>query len=141
MNAFSLYQPWASLIAMGLKTGVLWTPEYTDQLVGDRIAIHASATVDPMALEVLEEVAALWPKKPGPRRAFEWWRAAPEIPRGAVICTVFAASAFEFDETFGHAVFAADTCRHGMIVTNVELVEPPDPMPGGPYIWNWEESA
>ena len=49
MKAFTLWQPYASLIADGTKT--IWTPSWAPprSLIGQRIAIHAAKKCDHLA--------------------------------------------------------------------------------------------
>ena len=78
MKALTLHQPWASLIAHEVKKIETrsWAPP--NQMIGQRIAIHAGKRVVRGALSwgTRKAIADLY----GP----EWWDA---IPVGAVLCT------------------------------------------------------
>jgi len=55
MRALTLWQPWAGLIAQGIKLVENRTWEPPEHLLGTRIAIHAGKTVDHEAIEDLYE--------------------------------------------------------------------------------------
>ena len=83
MNALTLHQPWASLIAHDVKKIETrsWAPPR--QMIGQRIAIHAGKRVVRGSLSwgTRKAIADLY----GP----EWWD--PAIPVGSVVCTAVLA--------------------------------------------------
>ncbi len=101
MKAISLWQPWASLIAIGAKPFETrdWAPPWS--LVGQRIAIHAAKRplkpivrdMDPAVRDAI--VAAL--TRGGYRLPFG---DPPVLPLGAVVCTAVIVGARKVDEDF-----------------------------------------
>ena len=85
MKTLTLYQPWASLIAYGVKTIETrsWAPP--QGLVGQRIAIHAGKRVerDSLNFGTCKAIEKIY----GP----EWWR---DIPVGVVLCTAVLTEAW-----------------------------------------------
>lgn len=77
MKAISLWQPWASAIALGIKT---WeTRSWPAGGVRGRIAIHAALRWTPDQSEFLWDVKSRFP---------EQWEMFPlKLPLGAIVCT------------------------------------------------------
>ena len=148
MKAITLHQPWATLIADGVKTIETrsWRPPQT--LIGQRIAIHAGKRL----------VANHWLN--GPIRGAmyrghgEYWR--QHIPRGAVVCTARLSSVGQvLDlEDDGHVLLGdSPSClnredpygdfgvgRWLWFLEDIEPVDPPVPARGRQALWNWDES-
>jgi activating signal cointegrator 1 len=121
--AISLWQPWASFIAIGVKPYETrhWVPNR--RVIGQRIAIHAA-------------------KKPIPREEIFWWKSVSaqdaSPPLGAFVCTailreVLPANAVEADDfgDYGEGRFAWH-------LTDVELIDPAIPAKGQQGFWMWE---
>jgi hypothetical protein len=74
VKALPLWQPWATLVAVGAKRGETrsWAPP--DSLVGQRIAIHACRTTRAL------ELCVVWPFN---RYIVDW----TTLPLGAVVAT------------------------------------------------------
>lgn len=96
LPAISLHQPYASLIAYGLKPYETrgWPPPA--RLIGKRIAIHAAKRAphlgcrDPgLTLEVSHAF-----RLAGMRDAEGWWWTDTPLPIGAVVCTAVLAGAY-----------------------------------------------
>ena len=85
MKTLTLHQPWASLIAYGVKTIETrsWAPP--QGLAGQRIAIHAGKRVerDSLNFGTCKAIEKIY----GP----EWWR---DIPVGVVLCTAVLTEAW-----------------------------------------------
>ncbi len=150
MKALTLHQPWASLIAHGVKTVETrsWAPPR--QLVGQRIAIHAGRRVvrGGTSWGTRQAIADLY----GP----EWWK---EIPVEAVVCTALLVEVRRVTEHSGGVAYLApslgsdrsqvqidphgdfDPGRWLWFLRDVELVEPPSPAIGHQGLWNWETPA
>ncbi len=80
LPAITCWQPWASLIALGLKPFETRSRPPPRRLVGARIAIHAAL------------------RRPEPLPAAPGLPAAGELPRGAVVCTATLAGAYRLGE-------------------------------------------
>lgn len=125
MKAISLWQPWASLIACGVKVYETrdWAPPR--DLIGQRIAIHAAKKVDKDAARLAEEIVYGQHKSGGfeladkIRASFDgtpiellgaFGEAA--LPAGCVVCTAVIDAAFQVGEAAeGTMVPAAKVVR------------------------------
>ena len=151
MKALTLHQPWASLIAHGVKTIETrsWAPPR--QLVGQRIAIHAGKRVvrGGTSWGTRQAIADLY----GP----EWWS---EIPVGAVVCTAVLVDARQVTGRIGGVAQLARSLAGDPGRSEVEIdphgdfdpgrwlwflrdVQTFDPMPaiGHQGLWDWEAPA
>ena len=137
MDAVTLYQPWASLVAMGYRSVFCWSVERCRQLVGKRIAIHASTMLDPDAEALISRIAGNWPAKRLPREALCWLGGKPELPINAVLCTAMAVEATELDEASEHLALVETAGRYGVFLAEIELVDPPAFSYGARGIWGW----
>jgi len=86
MKAITLHQPWASLIAMGVKRYETraWAPSF--DLVGERFAIHAgmaAVNIDHLDRDVV--MALISATDPEDKMSHEEWENS--FPRGVVLCT------------------------------------------------------
>ena len=146
MEALTLHQPWASLIAHGVKT--IETRSWASAaIVGERLAIHAGRRVERLYLdpETEQEIARLY----GP----EWWLA---VPRGEVVCTVLVAEVRQVLENDGEVAHfgqspvpgAASTVPidpHGhfavgrwlWFLRDVQRLDPAVPAVGQMGLWEW----
>ena len=151
MKAITLHQPWASLIACGLKTIETrhWPPPRA--VVGERIAIHA-AKRPPDVREWNEDL----------RQAFLQHVAA--IPLGAIVTTARLAAVLKVTQNpllrgcepgYGYVLVTTrlSTPEHLEIeidsfgdfslgrwlwmLTDVKKVEPPIPARGHQRLWDW----
>ena len=98
MKALTLHQPWASLIAHGVKSIETrsWAPPRA--FIGQRVAIHAGRRIIRSGLSRCVWNRACQLYGPG------WWN---EIPAGAVVCTAALADArrvLAFDDKHGESV-------------------------------------
>ena len=145
MKAITLHQPWASLIAHGVKTIETrsWRPPRS--LYRQRIAIHAGKRVfRPSSLdpEIHDAVARLYGER--------WWEA---VPRGAVVATVVLDYAEQVHRWKGDHVTLVGDWRRREIPTDafgdfspgrwlwflkdIEPVEPPIAAVGHQSLWEW----
>ena len=144
MRALSIPQPWATLIAEGVKTleTRAWAPSQSE--TGKRIGIHASKTIvlNPkyMDPETWEEMIQ--------RHGFRWYR---EIPRGAMVATALLwglhqVTSIEKDEAYlKDAEFTVPVDPHGdftpgrwlWLMKNIRPIEPPIPITGRQRLWKW----
>ena len=127
--AITLWQPWASWIEMGLKTIETRLHTRFRCLVGKRIAIHAGMKIDLSA----------WTEA---RR----WRASglcvPCLPRGMVLCTALVDDFRLLDGVDSHDALidcGGGITRYGLVLTDVQSLDPPIPATGHQGIWNWQE--
>jgi hypothetical protein len=147
MKAISLWQPWASFIAIGVKPYETrsWRPP--SSLIGDRIAIHA-------AKRCPTDEDREWARRHG----------IDELPLGSIVCTALLVGAYQCgpiigrhaqisDEVLGSAKLdgvaltrsgvAVDEFgdyaagRWAWLMTDVLPYYPTVPARGAQGIWNW----
>ena len=152
MKAISLHQPWASLIAAGIKTIETrsWAPPKA--LIGQRIAIHAAKKKMP------------WPYNPQKHSDVPELQAlasvgSPPIHHGVVVATAVMVSALQVSKVSdGFALYSPRTCRGPQpsypyiridpygdftvgrwlwFLEDIEKLDPPVPATGHQGFWNW----
>ena len=155
MYAITLHQPWATLIALGIKTVETRSWPALERLLGQTFAIHAAKRVVRRPGDHIEQ-------KLRDRLGEEWSRA---IPAGAVLATVTLAgmARVEYvDPMTGHAVHDVDTeagCAAGTgrtpidpwgdfsagrwlwFLDDVEVLPEPVPAVGRQGFWRWVENS
>ena len=145
LPAITLRQPWASLVAHGIKNVETrsWPPPYGT--IGERIAIHAGRTVvlNP-GHEAVEAIADIY-------GAGQWRR---DIPRGAVVATAILAGAqkvsclrdgIAYVEPSGQAIPADPYGDFSpgcwlWLLTDIRAIEPV-PARGHQRLWRWTPPA
>jgi len=150
MKAITLWQPWATLVAIGAKRWETrsWAITYRGPL-----AIHAAAKWDP---DVLEWLSGPFERAPHDvqliRESLDdhGYRTFGDLPTGAVLAIVEATDCFPAEEVaavFGrlHAPYelAAGDFRPGRFAKHLEHVRSfPHPIParGRQGLWNWDAS-
>jgi len=155
MKALTVWQPWASLIAEGLKPYEFraWRPPAS--IVGQRIAIHAGArAINPLELDNLlwqltqRDFAGVALRE----GALPFLRAAKLKPetlwRSSILATAKLGAPRhprEIAAEFGGAA-ANDSDRAGHFnwawpLTEIERVSPPAPATGAQGFWEWRREA
>ena len=153
--AITLHQPWASLIALGLKTVETRSWPAPARLVGQRIAVHAGKRLVRQPGEAIER--ELW------ARWGEHWPV--NIPTGAVVATAVLtdmARVSHIDPSSGQAVHDNSTeigCAAGRrrtpidpwgdfspgrwlwFLDDVEALPKPIPAIGRQSFWRWVENG
>jgi hypothetical protein len=123
LPAISLWQPWASFIAIGVKKYETRHWAAPSRLIGKRIAIHAA-------------------KRKPEKDDIEWWHriAGADAPlhKGAFVCTAVLvacrnAQNVPWDEfgDYGNGRFAWE-------LADIEPLIPPVPGTGRQGFWTWE---
>ena len=126
--AITLHQPWASLIALGLKTVETRSWPAPARLVGQRIAIHAGKRLVRQPGDAIERELRV--------RLGENWRLT--IPTGAVLATATLAGmtrVARIDPLSSHAVHDDSTevgCAAGRGRT---LIDPWGDFSAGRWLW------
>ncbi len=155
MYAITLHQPWATLIALGIKTVETRSWPAPERLLGQTFAIHAGKQMVRRPGDRIEQ-------KLRDRLGEEWSRA---IPAGAVLATVTLAgmARVEYvDPMSGHAVHDGRTevgCAVGSgrtpidpwgdfssgrwlwFLEDVESLPEPIPAVGRQSFWRWVENS
>ena len=148
MKALTLHQPWATLIAAGVKTTETrsWGPPRS--LIGHRIALHAGKQLiksqSGLGAGTWEMMNTLY----GP----DW---SELIPRGMVVATARLADArrvVALDLETGRARLSGSPARTVLadpygdfspgrwlwLLADVQPCNPPAPARGAQGLWNWE---
>lgn len=135
MKAITLWQPHASLIAVGLKSIETRTHDRFRSLAGRRIAIHsAKRKPTPNELNTIGgdlQMLGLWTTDAWPQT----WLA--RRPLGKILCTARVARFGRLTDA-EHAKAACchiDTNRFGLFLEDVRKLEKPIPWKGGRGIW------
>jgi hypothetical protein len=121
MKALTLYQPWASLIADGLKK--VETRPRPWRFTGV-IAIHAALSFD-------REACIRFGYNPD------------SIPRGFIVCTVYKKDCVQFPSMWVTPDDYGDYSvgRYGYLLENPNKFAIPVPAKGWQGVWEWDESA
>ena len=88
MKAISLHQPYASAIALGLKTCETRSFAPPHSLIGQRIAIHATQNRS-RANKIQFQILSGWF-----RESLPMLRSFDELPLGAIVCTATLSEVF-----------------------------------------------
>ena len=130
MNVISLWQPWATWIAAGLKTIETRRHNRLAGLVGQRIGIHAAVTYDEGAWTVAGRYIGARERRIA---------SSLEYPRGAVVCTGYCCGARLLGSRSYDSYGALCDCDgrelYGLFLADVEPVLPPLPARGHRGIW------
>ena len=142
MKALTLWQPWASLIAMGEKKVETrcWATKYRGEL-----AIHSAARIPPAWLgasrgrpQFQVELADVLKC-----RQIGLHFATNALPRGVVLCTVRLVDIQTTDEAAGflcqrELIFGNyESGRYAWVFEMVEKFADPIPAKGNRLLWNW----
>ena len=133
MKALTLWQPWASLIACGIKHHETRSWRAPEWLIGKTVAIHAGKTMmpDPGA-----DLAAILKREFGAEWAFD-------LPRSAVVATATLEGCYPTAERSQISTPEDLLCgdwypgRWAWHLTNVRMLEHPNRCPGARSLWDW----
>jgi hypothetical protein len=154
MKVITVWQPWASLIAIGAKPYEFrsWRPPAS--LIGQRIAIHAGArAIKKDEVHVL--ITQLRYPELGVTPCLKADLAEPvllaianenrPLPLSHIVCTGVLGEpkrgdecAKEFGVNAGNDSDRDGTFNWGWPLTEIEHFEPPIPARGAQGLWNWE---
>ena len=127
MKAITLKQPWASLVAEGAKKIETRTHSRFKNLVGQRIAIHAGKTFELLPLGALREDHV--------KKVFKG--SNKPLPNGAIVCTAFVKEVRMLTDEDSYDACCPAAGKFGLILTDVQKVDPPVPARGYQGIWEW----
>ncbi len=128
MYAITLHQPWASLIALGLKTVETRSWPAPQRLVGQRIAIHAGK-------RVVRQPGAAIERELRARLGHDWRLI---IPTGAVLASAVLAGmarVAHVDPLIGHAVHDLITEVSCAVGTRRTPIDPWGDFSAGRWLW------
>ncbi|MEQ1861453.1 MAG: ASCH domain-containing protein [Chthoniobacteraceae bacterium] len=137
MKALSLWQPWASAIAIGAKTIETrgWFTTYRGPL-----AIHAAKTDTPELREFFE-----WHPACRPLRAAGYGR-WEDLPRGAIVATCRLAECLRTTDIAGlssqeRALGNYDEGRFGWVLRDIVRLDAPITARGAQGLWEWDNGV
>ena len=128
MKAITLKQPWATLVAEGIKPIETRTHARFKKLAGQTIAIHAGKTVSRMPFAFANH--------PLVQRIFDKYRRTG-LPTGAVVATVYVQEARWLTAADSNAALVPAEGLFGLVMTNVKKFDTPIPAKGKQGIWEW----
>jgi hypothetical protein len=124
MAAISLWQPWASFIAIGMKPYETRHWRAPDRLIGKRIAIHAA-------------------KHPVSKEERQWWRDLTgndePLPLGAFVCTAVLAAVLRAEDVVPDMFGDYESGRFCWQMDDPVQLEPPVPATGRQGFWLWSQ--
>ena len=146
MRALTLHQPWATLIALGIKTIETrsWPPPR--DLIGQTIAIHAGRTLEP---NPGPEIDAILRQTHGER-----WQ--HQLPAGAVLATATVSRACQVAGPVPDSGQVITRCgqliatdpygdfsagRWLWFLTDISPLPEPIPATGRQRLWRWEPAT
>ena len=133
MRAITLWQPWASLIALGDKTIETRAHDLFKGLKCSRVAIHAGKQFQPGVLEYASRFRRI------PREHWSIFHKS-QCPVSCIVCTAMVLDARWLTEADNEAALCeCDESRFGLILTGVLQVVPPAKCGGHQGIWEWSQ--
>lgn len=124
MTCLSLWQPWASLVACGIKAEETRGWPAPHWLIGQRIAIHAAKTTKGMRLAVIDD--ELWAACLAQLR----WGDDGSLPMGAIVATSIVAECKPTDSVEPNIYGDFRPGRFAWRLTSTIVVDPPIPTTG-----------
>lgn len=150
MKALTLWQPWASLVAAGVKPFEFRAWAAPASIVGQRIAIHAGARkvqkgeLADLLYRLVHDPASTGLRQVGvPVSAgtlLDRWRQAPAmLPLSAVVCTAVLGKPRRVGDIFRgvHDSDRLDHSKWGWPMLDVRPLEPIVPARGAQGFWDW----
>lgn len=153
MKALTLWQPWASLVALGHKRieTRCWSTKYRGDL-----AIHSAANIpakwlgasrhQPKFRDALADIFNAR-RDCDERLGFHVDDAIKKLPRGKVLCVVRLDDVREINGDFGpefigdleHMFGNYESGRYAWYLNSLRLLEDPISAKGNRLLWNWNE--
>jgi len=124
--AISLWQPWASFIAIGVKPYETRHWVAPRQYIGKRIAIHAA-------------------KHKPDHDEYEWWQEVSKrndpLPLGAFVCTALLRAVLRTEDVLKDDYGDYKVGRFAWYLTDIEALDPPVPARGYQGFWMWDRGV
>ena len=145
MNAITLWEPWATLIALKFKTIETRDHDRFWALKNKRIAIHAGRSFDDTAWLTIEELEddLQWEiEMPDFRKVFgaQAWKALRDPTawnQGRVVATAFVEDARRLTIQDSVGALCCAEGRFGLVLSNVERLTHAIPARGYQGVWEW----
>jgi len=129
MKALTLWQPWATMIALGHKTIETRSHDRFAWLKGHQLAIHAGKRYHAEAFEYLMDLGF---------NALQSLLIEPECPRGAVVAVARVADARWLSVDDQEAACSdCDQFTFGLVLADVRIMGFPVPARGSQGVWEW----
>lgn len=126
MKGLTLTQPWATLIALGIKRieNRKWKPPAN--MIGERFAIHASREIDPAVTAILPDDAR--------RALLAMMRAGGDLPTSQIVATARLVGFFD------DVAFAGDQARwftgpYAFVLDDIRPIDLPTKIKGALSFW------
>lgn len=137
MKAITVWQPWATLIAIGAKE--IETRSWATKHRGP-VAIHA-AKRPPFPAEQIDTGVIIASEIDAYYGSASPW---DELPRGVVLCVCELVDCFQIDESHGQALDWRELAfgdftpgRYGWKLRVIEVFKTPIPAKGAQGLWEW----
>ena len=142
MKAITLWQPWASLIVMRLKTIETRTHNGFASLKGQRIGIHAGGTFDAHAADIIKDALdGGFPFRLGNsmREVREYLEDSHRWPKSSILCTAFVRDFRPCVPNDAHEALieCEHTKRWGLILGDIHEFPKPVHVRGHQGLWEW----
>lgn len=131
--ALSLFQPWASFVALRIKPFETRGRTAPARLIGKRIAIQA-AKQKPNIDDICDEMHAAMVRATGQQNWFQ------RLPLGAIVCTAALAESVPAETVTPDAFGNYTRGRFAWRFDDVRPVDPPIPA-SGRQMWGWPWEA
>ena len=146
MKALTIWQPWASLIMMGVKPYEFRGWAAPKWIVGKRIAIHAAVKCMPSDEldDIIYELSSDWGSDFGlsdPKTALDFMHRMRDersiAPRQAVLGTALIGEPIRCTVLFPNDR-DADPNKWGWPMLEIDVFDEPVPVKGQQGFWNWD---
>jgi len=128
MKCITLWQPWATWIALDWKTIETRTHSRFACLVGERIAIHAGRRWDKAAFDLA-----------APYLTEDQIKQTTDVPSGVVVCTAYVYNHFALSVAHSrYALIECESIRFGLLLSDIRPLKTLMPARGCQGIWNIE---
>lgn len=147
MKALTLWQPWASLIAIGAKPFEFRRWPAPRALWGQRIAIHAGARpVRKSEVDELIDDMSTWGNGLDRDKTIDLLTISISLPLSHVLCTALLGRPQPARQLCEIGLLKADSDRvdehvWGWPLTEIEPLMPPIPARGMQGLWEWRATA
>lgn len=155
MRAITLWQPWATLVAIGAKRIETrsWTTSYRGPL-----AIHAAATMPPEGRDAVCREPFVKALADAGINPFAGKRIGDDLPRGVIVATCELADCIEIEHGTlwpdgwmtdaripppepEHSFGDYRAGRFAWLLTDVRVLTPPVPAKGKQALWEWDDAV
>lgn len=144
MKAISIWQPWATWIVAGFKTIEVRRHKMFAPLVGQRIAIHATARPNEKELrrrmKWAKREASPYLREVIPTSENDPWWEPDNLTFGVIVGTVLVLGhrGLGPSDSLAALIDCSAGDRYGLFVGKPNIFAPPIPVKGALYAWDWD---